>query len=135
MSSQQQTLITASVDGIPLGIFDTRTGGVSAAEVGKYRPGGMAREKTRAGLPSAEDVTITRENEPDRDNDLVRHLRTRAGRAPMTVTEQPLDDNGAPWGKPTTWTGRLQSADGGDADSGSTDGRLVTLVMVVAEVV
>lgn len=135
MSSQQMTLITVAVDGIPLGIFDTRSGGESSAEVSKYRPGGMARQKTRGGLPEAGDVTVTRENEPERDNDLAKHLRTRVGRAPMTVNEQPLDDNGNPWGKPTTWTGRLNSVNGGDADSNSTDGRMLELVMVAAEVV
>lgn len=134
MTSQQQTLVTVAVDGIPLGVFDTRSGGESSAEITKYRPGGMARQKVRGGLPEVGDVTVSRENENERDAELARQLRTRAGRAPMVVNEQPLDDNGAPWGKPTTWTGKLQSVNPGDADSNSNDGRMLELVMVSAEV-
>lgn len=135
MSSQQNSLITVAVDGIPLGVWDTRTGGESSAEVTKYRPGGMARQKLRSGLPEVGDLTVGREFEFDRDNDLSKHLRTRAGRAPMSVSDQPLDDDGAPMGKPTTWTGRLNSVNTGDADSNSSDGRMFELGMVAAEVV
>src|SRR5687767_3479554 len=117
MVSQQNSLITVAVDGAPLGVFDSRTGGVSSAEVTKYRPGGMAKQKTRSGLPDVDDMTVAREFELDRDNDLARHLRTRTGKAPMSINSQPLDNDGAPYGKPTTWTGVLNSVDTGEENS------------------
>lgn len=132
--SKQNNLITVAVDGIPLGVFDTRGGGATKAGVSKYRPGGMAKPKVRKGLPETDDVTVGREFEEDRDNDLAKHLRTRAGRALMSVNEQPLDSEGVPFGKPTTWTGVLDSVDTGEADSESADGRKLELVMVAAEV-
>lgn len=135
MSSQQNSLITVAVDGLPIGVFDTRTGGESSAEVTKYRPGGMAKQKLRSGLPEVGDVTVGREFEFDRDNDLARTLRARTGKAPMSVNDQPLDNDGAPFGKPTTWTGVLNSVNTGDSDSNSSDGRMLELVMVSAEVV
>lgn len=134
MASQQNSLITVAVDGSPWGVFDSRTGGESTADLGKYRPGGMAREKVRKGLPTVADLTVSREFEFDRDIELLRYARTRVGRASVTVNSQPLDDNGIPFGKPTTWTGTLNSANGGDEDSESNDGRDLELGITVAEV-
>jgi hypothetical protein len=135
MASQQNSLITVAVDGLPLGVFDQRTGGESSADVTKYRPGGMARQKSRSGLPDIADLTVSREFEFERDNDLARHLRTRVGRGQMTVNSQPLDNDGAPFGKPTTWTGTLNSVDTGEENSDSSDGRMLALGMVAVEVV
>lgn len=134
MVSQQNSLITVAVNGTPLGVFDRRSGGDTTAEVGKYRPGGMARQKTRKGLPTTDDLTVARELEYDRDVEIARWLRTVVGNAQVTVNSQPLDDNAAPFGKPTTWTGTLNSVGGGDEDSESNDGRDLTLGIVVAEV-
>lgn len=134
MSSQQNSLITVAADGIPLGVFDSRSGGESTAEVSKYRPGGMAKQKTRSGLPESGDLTVAREFEFERDLELSRTLRTRVGRAQVTVNSQPLDDQGAPYGKPTTWTGKLNSVNTGDEDSNSADGRMFELAITVAEV-
>lgn len=134
MSSQQNSLITVAVNGAPWGTFDSRTGGETTAEVGKYRPGGMAREKTRKALPTTSELTVAREYEFERDIDLLRYARTVTGSAQVTVNSQPLDDAGVPFGKPTTWTGTLMSANGGDEDSESNDGRDFELGVTVAEV-
>lgn len=129
MTTAQQYLITATVDGESLGVFDSRSGGESSAEITKHRPGGMGPEKTYAALRGTGDVTIGRVHERERDIDRFRQLRTRAGRARMSVTEQPLDEEGIPWGTPTVWTGLLQSVNTGDADSTSNEPRMCELVM------
>lgn len=134
MTSQQTSLITVAVNGTPLGVWDRRSGGASTAEVGKYRPGGMAAQKTRKGLPVADDLTVGREYEAERDAEIARWLRTISGTANVTVNSQPLDDNKVPFGKPTTWTGTLNSVDTGDEDSNSNEGREFALGVVVAEV-
>lgn len=135
MVAQMQSLITVAVDGVSLGVFDSRTGGESGGEASKYRPGGMAKQKIRASLADVGDVTVSREFETERDNEVLRMLRTRTGRAPMSVNDQPLDENGVAFGKPTTWIGRLNNVNGGDSDANSNDGRTLELVMVAAEVV
>jgi hypothetical protein len=134
MSSQQNSLITVAVNGTPLGVWDRRSGGTTTADLGKYRPGGMAREKVRKGLPTTDELTVAREFEFDRDIELLRWLRTVVGSAQVTVNSQPLDDSAVPFGKPTTWTGTLNSATGGDEDSNSNDGRDFELGVTVAEV-
>ena len=79
-------------------------------------------------------MTVGREFEFDRDAELSRWLRTVVGTAQVTVNSQPLDDAAVPFGKPTTWTGTLNSVDTGDEDSESNEGREFALGIVVAEV-
>ncbi|TIC78778.1 hypothetical protein [Nocardioides sp. GY 10127] len=133
MSAQHQSIVTVHVDGDPLGRFSTRTGGESAAEISKYRPGGALKQKARHGLTDIGDVTVSREWEDDRDNAVERKARNKIG-AKMVVSEQPLGDDMTASGKPKTWTGVLQSVNGGDYDAESNDGKTLELVMVCTEV-
>lgn len=133
MVAQHQSLITAVVNGKPVGEFATRTGGESSGEVGKYRPSAGAKQRTRKGLTDNADVTITREMETE-DYDLVRDLRKVAGRGSIVITDQPLDDDDVAFGRPTIFTGTLMSANGGDVDANSNDARDLELVAVITEV-
>lgn len=120
MTTSQQFLVTVTVDGRPLGTFDTCSGGEPSADVAKHRPGGMVGENSHAALPTYSDVTVGRELDRERDVELYRSLISRVGRALASVSKQPLDDNGAPWGKPFTYTGRLSGMS--DPESDSNDG-------------
>lgn len=133
-ASQYQSLVTAVVDGVPWGVFENRTGGEASGDVTKYRPGGMQKQKARRGQKDYGDVTVTRSWERERDADLERSGRNRVLRADVIINDQPLDDDGAPFGKPTTYTGVLQSISGGDSDSNSNDPKTLTLVVTVLEV-
>lgn len=139
MSTAQQNLITVSVDGEQLGVFASRSGGETTAEVPKSRPGGMAAEEAYPTLPTTGDVTVTRTNKRERptgsDHDLARRLRPRTGMATIVVSEQPLDANGIPWGKPTVWTGILTGVNGGDADANSNEIRPLELTGTMTQVV
>lgn len=139
MSTAQQNLITVSVDGEQIGVFASRTGGETTAEVPKSRPGGMAPEEAYPALPTTGDVTLTRVNKRDRptgsDHDLARRLRPRAGLAAIVISEQPLDANALPWGRPTVWTGVLTGVNGGDADANSNEVRNLELTATVTQVI
>lgn len=128
MSTAQQSLVTVAVDGDSLGTYDTRSGGESTAEITKHRPGGMGPEKSYPALRGTGDVTVTRVYERGSVMEIAARLRARVGRAPMSVSEQPLDADGLPWGKPTVWTGLLSSVDTGEVDSNSNEPRMLTLV-------
>lgn len=134
-STQHHSLVTVVADGQPLGVFETRTGGDSSGEVSKYRPGGMQAQKTRKGQSDVSDVTVGRSWERERDADIERRLRTRVAKADVVINDQPLDDDGAPWGKPRTFTGTLQAVNGGDSDANSNDAKMLELVVVVTEAV
>lgn len=133
MSTQQQSLITVTVDNEPLGVFDTLSGGDTTAEPTKRRAGGGAM-KSYAAFADNDDITVSRVYERERDHEKLRQLRRRVGKATASISEQPLDDDGAPWGRPTVYTGRLTGLAPGEADSDSADVRLFELTFQVTEV-
>lgn len=117
MSRQDQAQITVTIDGRPLGVFDKRGGGGTDSEETKYRPGGMAPQKSLGGATTTENVTVERLYERERDHELCRWVRTRCGRATVVVSEQPLDDDGNPWGTPLVWRGKLKATNSPERDS------------------
>lgn len=133
MSTQQQSLVSVTIDGAPLGVFDTLSGGDVSAEPAKHRSGGMGTQKAYAALGDTDDVTVSRVYERERDHDLLRRLRPRVGRGVATITDQPLDDDGARWGKPTVYIGRLSKIAPGEVDSESGDPRMYELTVLVTE--
>lgn len=134
MTTNSQNLVTVSIDGKSRGIFDTRSGGESTAAVTKYYPGGARTPVVDAARGDVSDVTVTRRHDGQRDEDLVKEVRRLIGRGVMKVTEQPLDVDGVAYGKPTTYSGRISSVTGGDADSNSDDTRMVSITMVAVAV-
>ncbi|MGX9348158.1 hypothetical protein [Microbacterium sp. KNMS] len=131
MGTTSQAIVSASLDGKSLGIFDTRSGGESTAEVSKYRAGGTKQQQVDSGRPDISDVTISRRWEPARDLEVERQLRNRVGVGILTITEQPTDVDGVAFGKPRTWTGVVSSVTGGDYDSNSDDVRMLTATAVI----
>lgn len=132
--TQQMALITVSVDGKSLGVFDTKSGGETTAEPTKRRSGGMGVQKSYAALPDHGDVTVSRDYELSRDHELVRRLRKRVGRARVVISERPLDENGAPWGKPVVYTGRLTGISPSEVDSDSADAAMFELTAQIVTV-
>lgn len=132
--TQQQVLLTVTVDGLPLGVFDTKSGGETTAEPTKRRSGGMGRQKSYAALPDHGDVTVSRDYDLERDHELVRRLRRRVGRASMVIAEQPLDENGAPWGQPVIHTGRLIGVSPSEVDSDSADAAMFELSAQITDI-
>lgn len=132
MSTQQQSRITVSVDGESLGAFDACTVGSTSAEVTKRRT--ADGERTWPAKNTHEDKVVSRVFERERDHELARRLKLRTGRAMVTITEQPLDDDDMPWGKPTVSNGRLSAVSTGDADVQSSEPRVLELTVVVTEV-
>lgn len=133
MSTQQQSLITVTIDGEPWGVFDTLSGGDTTAEPTKRRAGGGTM-KSYAAHADTDDITVGRVYERERDHEKLRKARRRVGKANATISEQPLDDDGAAWGKPTVYTGRLTGLAPGEADSDSADVRMLELTFQISEV-
>jgi hypothetical protein len=129
--SEQQWLATLTVNGVDYGVFDKFTGGDVSAPVNKHRPGGMGPEITYLSLPTFADVSLTKVYETQRDHDRVAQLHNLAGRALASVTLQPLDDNGQPWGTPRVYQGRLTSVKDGGTDSMSNAARMFEIDIAV----
>jgi hypothetical protein len=131
MTTAQSFQVTGVVDGVPIGVFDRFSGGEITAEVNKYRPGGMAEENTSHALPTYGDATIGRELDLTRDLELHRRLAGRVGRALASVSKQALDENGAPVGRPVTYTGRLSGMTDPDVDSTSSERAQFDMTFVI----
>jgi hypothetical protein len=129
--SEQQWLATLNVNGTDYGTFDRFSGGDVSAAVNKHRPGGMGPEITYLSLPSYSDVTLDKVYETQRDHDRVSALHNLVGRAIASVTLQPLDDQGNPWGTPRVYQGRLVSVADGGTDSMSNAARMFSIGIAV----
>lgn len=132
-STQSDSQVTVTVDGVPLGEFDTRSGGDTDSDIATRKTGQGV--KLYHGRPNHSDLTVSRDYDRERDHELLRRLTRRAGRAEMVVIEQPLDEDGNRWGWPRMWTGKLKSVNPGEYDSDSDDPRMLELVMVVKEAI
>lgn len=135
-STASHFYVTATVDGERLGAFDTFTGGNVSAEVSKRRAGGArTRRATLGGPRDVDDVTIAREFVHTRDHALAASLEQKVGAtSSATITRQPLDANGSPFGRVKTYTGVLSNVAYPDADSDSADTAMLELTFVVEDV-
>lgn len=120
-------LITASVDGADLGIWDTKSGGEIDSEEAKYRPGGMAAEYSLGGRRTIGNVTIGRNLDRLRDWPLIKWLAGRAGAGRVVIGVTPLDVNGARGGDPLVYTGTLKQCTPPDIDSMGNDPAMLEL--------
>ena len=119
-ATQQRWKLTVFIDSVNTGTWDKKSGGdVTAAET-KYRPGGMAPEKSIGGPASVSNVTASREYILERDHAAAKRWLSRVGRARVTVHQHALDADGVPRGKPFTYRGVLQKVSIPDADSTAT---------------
>jgi hypothetical protein len=134
MSSSQQFLVHLHVTpvspkgaaAIDCGIWDKLDGGDATATPVKHRPGGSKTEVIYPSLPMFGTITLERvyDNEFRDDQNMIGKLRSLAGMAQATVTEQPLDANMSAFGTPRTFHGLLTSVKDGGVDSNSETARL-----------
>jgi hypothetical protein len=117
---QDQWSNTVTIDGRPLGVWDTLDGGESDSEETKYKPGGMQPEISLGGSRSIGNLTLSRLMARS-DWDYMRNLMNKTGRSKCIVSRQPLDSDGNPWGRPLTYRGVLKAVMPGGADSNSSD--------------
>src|SRR3954468_25108587 len=90
-----------------LGIFDTWEGANVTAETTRHRRGSMGKQIAVAGVPTIEDLTISRDYDLVRDNPMAHILSNAVGRGKVVATKHYLDFDGARFGKPIVITGVL----------------------------
>ena len=127
MSRQDQYNVTVSIDGTDLGTFDKLTGFEIDSEEVKYKPGAMAPQLSLGGSISVSNGNVSRLYDLNRDHSKVPFLKSKVGKGNVTVTKQPLDINGSPFGEPVVFTGKLKQVKLPDADSESNAAALVEL--------
>lgn len=130
MSREDQGHVSVHIDfpGLgDLGVWENRTGGAGDSDSTKHREGGMGAIVSLGGPQTLDNVTVARRYDIPRDHPFIKTLYRARGRATMTVVEQPLDEYGAAWGDPTTYTGKLKAVNPGDINANSNDVRMIEL--------
>lgn len=124
-------LVTASLDGRDLGVWDTASGGEIDSEEAKYRPGGMGPEISLGGSRTIGNLTIGRYLDTARDWPLIKWLASRTGAGRGTVGITPLAIDGSRAGDPLTYQGTLKTVTRPDLDSTGTDAAILELEFTV----
>lgn len=131
ISTEQQSLVSLTINTQNFGIWDKRSGGDGVSKEIKYRPGGMGPEETFTSLPSYTTVTLSRVMEFSRDWELFRAYEQQAGKLGASISEQPLDASGNPYGNPIVWQGRFLGFKPGNVDSTSDAVRMIEVDIAV----
>lgn len=120
---------TVTIDGKPWGVWDTLDGGEVTGNEQKYKPGGMQPEKSLGGSTSVGNLTLGRLLEKPDWEPMRLLMISRVNKAPVSVARQPLDEDGNPFGKPLTYTGKLLTVTPGATDSNSDSAQVWQIVV------
>jgi hypothetical protein len=133
-STARHFQVLVSIDGESLGVFDTRSGGGTTAEVTKHTPGSSPNMRAALGGPrDTEDVTVGRSYVYDRDLFLSKKYIGKVGQSVVTVTQTPLDKDGRLLmgsADSMSWTGILSNVTPPEYDASGTDVATWELTMV-----
>jgi hypothetical protein len=112
-----QERVTVRVDDLDLGVFQTFSGGGTAADDTKNRPGGMGPEESLGGPVSRDAFTVGRLYKLERDHPYFKTLQSKTGHGRVVAVRQKLNKNRTPFGDPETYTGTLIKVTPPDHDS------------------
>lgn len=128
-TAQRHQLV--SIAGIP-GYFQRMTGGHVGGDTSESFDGGSDVADLIPGPVSAEDVTISRDYDPYRDEPILRRLRPVVMRWRTTITGQPADYDYVPVGEPRVYAGALlKRIREVEVDSGSNTAARFELIFAV----
>jgi hypothetical protein len=124
-------LVSLSIDGRDLEVWDTLDGGEIDSDESKYRPGGMSAEISLGGTRTIGNITLGRNYDYLRDHPMLSWLVARVGAGRCVIGRQPLDLNRIPQGSPTTYTGTLKTVTPPGVDSMSNDAAVIELEITI----
>jgi len=116
MARRDLVRTTVMVGGTYLGEFRTFTGGeLTSADIKSVSGAGQV-ERARGGRQTVGNVTVGREDDGSVN---LKALGNQRGRASMSVTRQPLDEDGNNRGPAITYNGKLMRVGVGEGDAQS----------------
>lgn len=95
LTLERNFLVTVTVGGNPLGVFDTFDGGDIDSDSSTYSAGGMADPEALPGTITTGEVTVGRGYRGERDGVLKKYLNTQIGQ-PVVIGKQPLNPDKSP---------------------------------------
>lgn len=131
MARQNQARVTATLDGVSLGVFETREGGETDSQETTYRLGGMGPRISLGGNVEVGNVTVRRLFDLQAQAQ-AKWILGRVGRGTMVVTEQPLNGDAVAEGEPFVWSGVLKRCALPERDADADDAGQIELEMTVS---
>jgi hypothetical protein len=128
---QDTWLVTLSLEGRDLGVWDKKSGGEIDSDENKYPPGGLQPEISLGGHKTYGELTMSRYYDTQRDHPIFGwfHSQVGAGRGAIGMT--PLDFHGNPQGAPIVAGGTLKTYTPPEVDNESGDAALVELAFTI----
>lgn len=129
----RQSLVT--IEGIP-GRWASKSGGNVSADATPVWDGGEDTPDILVGPASAENVTVSRPFDDQRDLPEIARLRKLVGKLRTTVTDQPTNSDLFPIGEPAVYSEAvLINLNEPEYDASSSDARRIELVFAVSKYV
>jgi hypothetical protein len=130
-SSARQFLV--KVEGVT-GFWSTKTGGNVTADNTKVYDGGNLKPDIITNPPTAEDVTVTRPYDPDRDDIVLRNLLQLVGSWDTTVSVTPCDASLVAIAPPRVYSNaRLTGVQDPEVDASSGDAAMCGLTFAIPD--
>lgn len=131
-SLEQHSLVTATIDGVPAGVWDKFDGGEIDSEAKTYREGGQIVATVIPGTPSVSDVTIGRIYRGERDAPFLAYVKNKVGR-PIVIAVQALTSAYTPVpGGLETYTGVVKGRKRPTVDSNGNGEAMLEVTATVA---
>lgn len=130
-SSARQFLV--KVDGVD-GFWSTKSGGNVTSDNTKVYDGGSLKPDIITNPPTAEDITVTRPFDPDRDAEMVTSLLQLVGSWDTTVSVTPTNADLVAVAPPRVYSNaRLTGVTEPEVDSSSGDAAMIGLTFAVSD--
>lgn len=100
-------------------VFSKFSGGAAKSKTEKYRPANGTQDQVDLGGPKEIDNIKVSRLADITVNEVEHWLIDQDGRGTCVVVKQPLDDNGAPWGKALVYSGKLEAVTPPNTDANS----------------
>jgi hypothetical protein len=128
---EQLFLVTLTIDGVDIGIWDKWDGGGKDSTSTKYRSGGNPNEEDLGGLPTFTDVTLTRNYRLSRDAAIVGFLLNKVGFGTCIANKFPLNRDYSTYGPYIQAIGPLKTVDDPKVDSNAANAATLIVVLSV----
>lgn len=134
---ENQSRLTVMLDNVNLGVWDNKTGGDQDSNSTQYFLGGMGPRISLGGTVQVSNVVLQalQMNSPQPNGAQIeankKFILSRVGKGEVTVTEQPVDDEGDAFGQAEQWTGKLKRAKLADVNSQGNNAKLFEIEVEV----
>lgn len=131
-STARHFITTVSVNGLALGMCDGSDAISVSAESTKHSSSSFKGRRAALGSPpETEDIAVWWFYDYERDHARGQFLRPLVGIGEVTISKQPKDKNGSPFGRPNIITGVLNGVEDPEHDEDSNDLSKFRLVVSV----